>query len=58
LFLDFLCFPETFFLLKETLVLEEEPDLGFAIFFKVKSFIYSIINIPQNKKGDDSESPL
>jgi hypothetical protein len=45
-------------LLKEILVLEEEPDLGFAIFFKVKSFIYSIINISQNKKGDDSESPL
>jgi hypothetical protein len=58
LFLDFLCLPETFFLLKEILVLEEEPALGFAILIKVNTFIYSIINITQNKKGDSSELPL
>jgi hypothetical protein len=35
LFFDFLCLPENFFLLKESLVLEDEPALGFAILIKV-----------------------
>jgi hypothetical protein len=58
LFRDFLCFPETFFLLKESLVLDEEPPFGFDIFIKFTSFIYSIINIYKNKKGDVAILPL